>query len=73
MILIQSSKRLITKFSYTTDSLSLIHVEESNQHKLQQYAEQKELLVTSKNSKMLKMNEINQQHSVITAAEGVSS
>lgn len=64
-------ERIITKFSYTTDSLSLIHVEESNQHKLQQYAEQKELLVTSKNSKMLKINEINQQHSVITAAEDI--
>ncbi|EHZ6872747.1 MULTISPECIES: alpha-xenorhabdolysin family binary toxin subunit B [Providencia] len=64
-------ERIITKFSYTTDSLSLIHVEESNQHKLQQYSEQKELLVTSKNSKMLKINEINQQHSVITAAEDI--
>lgn len=64
-------EKIITKFNYTTESLSLIHLNENNQQKLQQYSSQKEILTTSKNNKIVKINEINQEYSVIIAAEDI--
>lgn len=64
-------EKIITKFNYTTESLSLIHLNENNQQKLQQYSSQKEILTTSKNNKIVKINEINQEYSIITAAEDI--
>ncbi|GAB1438947.1 hypothetical protein MASR2M36_17070 [Providencia sp.] len=55
----------------TIESLLAFHLNENNKLKLSQYVSQKELLVISRNSKQEKLNEINHQYSIITAAEDV--
>ncbi|MEX6039420.1 alpha-xenorhabdolysin family binary toxin subunit B [Providencia hangzhouensis] len=64
-------ERIITKFSYTTNYFYHSFMWKKATNINYSNTQQKELLVTSKNSKMLKINEINQQHSVITAAEDI--
>ncbi|MGG4609024.1 alpha-xenorhabdolysin family binary toxin subunit B [Providencia sp. Me31A] len=64
-------EKVISKMKYTNDSLLIFDLIEPNKLKLSQYINQKEALVTSKNSKQAKIDEINHEYSIITAAEDI--
>lgn len=64
-------EKLISKTRYTLESLLVFHLNEPNKLKHSQYAKQKEFLVNSKNSKQSKVNELNNNLSVILAAEDI--
>ncbi|MGL5953255.1 MAG: alpha-xenorhabdolysin family binary toxin subunit B, partial [Providencia rustigianii] len=64
-------ENLISKTRYTLESLLVFHLNEPNMLKLSQYTSQKESLVNSKNGKQLKVNELNNNLSVIMAAEDI--
>ncbi|MTB67390.1 alpha-xenorhabdolysin family binary toxin subunit B [Providencia sp. wls1943] len=64
-------EKLISKTRYTLESLLVFHLNEPNKLKLSQYTKQKEFLVNSKNSKQSKVNELNNNLSVILAAEDI--
>ncbi|HHR5880648.1 TPA: alpha-xenorhabdolysin family binary toxin subunit B [Providencia alcalifaciens] len=64
-------EKLISKTRYTLESLLVFHLNEPNKLKLSQYSNQKEFLVNSKNSKQSKINELNNNLSVILAAEDI--
>lgn len=64
-------KKMTAKMRHATESLLVFHLIEPNKLKLAQYIRQKEVLVTSKNSKQEEIDEINHQYSIITAAEDI--
>ncbi|EIU7558244.1 alpha-xenorhabdolysin family binary toxin subunit B [Providencia rettgeri] len=64
-------EKFIYKIRFTTDSLQTFNIDKPNKNKLQEYNNQKGLLSSAKKNIQMKINEVNQQHSIIKAAEDI--
>ena len=64
-------EKLISKIRFTLESLLVYHLDEPNKLKYIQYVSQKESLIISKNVKQCKVNELNNDLSIIVAAEEI--
>lgn len=64
-------EKFIYKIRFITDSLQIFDIDKPNKNKLQEYNNQKGLLLASKKNIQTKINEVNQQHSIIKAAEDI--
>ncbi|MBP6123623.1 alpha-xenorhabdolysin family binary toxin subunit B [Providencia sp.] len=64
-------EKLISKIRFTLESLLVYHLDEPNKLKYIQYVSQKESLIISKNAKQCKVNELNNDLSIIVAAEEI--